>query len=39
MALVGVLALVTRGRKRLIPADMALRRPGSVPETSGNRRG
>ena len=30
----GVLALVTRGRKRLIPAPLAMRRAGSVPDTT-----
>jgi uncharacterized membrane protein YhaH (DUF805 family) len=30
----GVLALVTRGAKRLIPAPLPMRRAGSVPDTS-----
>ncbi len=30
----GGLALLTRGRKRLIPAPLAMRRAGSVPDTS-----
>ncbi len=35
----GVMALVTRGRKRLIPAPLAMRRAGSVPDTSWGPRG
>ena len=35
----GVLALATRGRKRLIPAPLAMRRAGSVPDTSWGPRG
>lgn len=30
----GLLALATRGPKRLIPAPLAMRRSGSVPDTS-----
>lgn len=30
----GLAALATRGRKQLIPAPLALRRAGSVPETT-----
>ena len=35
--LLGLLVLATRGRKRLIPAPLAMRRAGSVPDSSWGR--